>query len=134
MSSWRDLPPALQRRSWLAEQAGDYAALTFQPPPRRHRTSCGETTTRRVCTFAADPRGISGLPLTSPWAGGSAGPVESTPRSASTCPPTGVHPARWCMEASMFQRSLVWVQNNKALVVGGAMSLFSASLTLGALL
>src|SRR3954447_18572077 len=30
-------PPALQRRSWLGEQAGDYAALTFLPPPRRHR-------------------------------------------------------------------------------------------------
>src|SRR4051812_18785235 len=59
--------------------------------------------------------------LSSPWTGGSAGPVESTPRSASTCPPVGVHSARWCMEASMFQRSLVWVQNNEALVVGGAM-------------
>src|SRR4051794_24570804 len=32
-------PPALQRRSWLGEQAGDYAALTFQPSPRRHRAA-----------------------------------------------------------------------------------------------
>jgi hypothetical protein len=38
------------------------------------------------------------------------------------------------MEASMFQRSALWVQNNEALVAGGAMSLFSASLALGALL
>src|SRR4051794_41987291 len=35
--SWRDLRRRSQRRLWLAEQAGDYAALTFQPPPRRHR-------------------------------------------------------------------------------------------------
>jgi len=38
------------------------------------------------------------------------------------------------MEVSMFQRSFLWVQNNEALVVGGVMSLFSASLALGALL
>jgi hypothetical protein len=38
------------------------------------------------------------------------------------------------MEVSMFQRSFLWVQNNETLVVGGAMSLFSASLALGALL
>src|SRR3954451_11733298 len=37
-------PLALQRRSWLAEQAGDYAALTFQPPPRRHLRSAERTT------------------------------------------------------------------------------------------
>ena len=49
-------------------------------------------------------------------------------------PPTGVYSSRWCMEASMFQRSALWVQNNEALVAGGAMSLFSASLALGALL
>jgi hypothetical protein len=34
----------------------------------------------------------------------------------------------------MVQRSLVWVQTHEALVVGGAMSVFSASLALGALL
>ena len=49
-------------------------------------------------------------------------------------PPTGVYSSRWCMEASMFQRSALWVQNNEALVAGGAMSLFSASLALGVLL
>ena len=34
----------------------------------------------------------------------------------------------------MFQQSLVWVHNNEALVLGGAISLFSASLALGSLL
>src|SRR4051812_34290020 len=38
-------PPALQRRSWLGEQAGDYAALTFLPPPRRHPQPCSRQPT-----------------------------------------------------------------------------------------
>src|SRR4051812_19719271 len=60
-------PPALQRRSWLGEQAGDYAALTFQPLPRRHQAALPEqlfdvtvaeriVNTRRTPAGSASPR------------------------------------------------------------------------------
>src|SRR5215212_1526535 len=49
-------PPALERRSWLVDQAGDYAAPHFPPHPRRHRNR-ERTLSARTLTCLAAARG-----------------------------------------------------------------------------
>src|SRR5215212_6096534 len=64
-------------------------------------------------------------------ADGQHSPRVTTLASILSRVPTGVQSARRRMKVSMVQRSLLWVQNNETLVVGGAISLFAVSLTLG---
>ena len=47
------ISPAPQRRSWLIEQAGDYATPKFQPLPRRHRQRTVRSPIRSASANAA---------------------------------------------------------------------------------
>ena len=89
----------------------------------------------RALTHLRTRNAVNEMTLHDPPLGSDAAALAATlPPAVLNQPTTGVHSSSWRMEASMFQRSALWVQNNEALVVGGAMSLFSASLALGALL